>query len=122
LSIQKKRFFKANLSILNNFYFLAFFKNVIAYRCSFVKDLGYLSERLQFISGLNLSVSTFTLSAFNPFLSNLAALNSFDSSLYNSVINRTINNYYSSDMFSKNSRVMSLCAIKTVITNFSTNS
>jgi len=121
LSIKKKRFLYFNFSILTNFYLLAFFKGLIMYRCSFVQDLSYLSDRLSLISGYILSVKSFYLVAYAFFFPHLVLTKAFNNILLNSVINRSINNYYSSDMYSKNSKVMSLCAVKIVSSNFSSS-
>lgn len=81
----------------------------------FVYDLVYLSQRLRFLSGLNSSSALFSTPTLNI---NTFIADAFDVMFINSVINRTVTNYYTSDMFSRNSRVISLCAVKISILIF----
>jgi len=109
LVIFKEKFIPANFSVLKKFYFLGFFKKLVRY--NFVLDTNNtMSERLYAISRLVLS---FKLNE------NYFSIKIFDNLFYNSLLNRTVVNYYSSDIFSRNSKIMSLCALKIVITNFS---
>jgi len=113
----KKKKIRHNFSILKNFYFLSFFKNLILYTCFIILEINYLARRLD-----NLTVLPFDFINFNAIslfhLNYVLSLIS-DNLLFNTLISRTINNYYSSDIFSKNSKIMSLCSIKLFYSNFS---
>jgi len=104
---------------LKNFFYLNFFKGLIQYRTLFVLEDAFISNRLLTLSGFtNKSVSVWPFFNAIKFYKTQIADNLF----INSVINRSINNYYSSDLFSKNSKVMSLCSLKVVSNNFSNQS
>jgi len=117
LLLTKKKKIRHNFSILKNFHFLNFFKNLICYNCLFVLDLNYLVKRLYSLTALPFEYINFNVMPLF-YLNYLIGLIS-DNLLFNTVINRTINNYYASDMFSKNSKIMSLCSIKVSFFNFS---
>jgi len=74
---------------------------------------------LLLVSGYNLSVKSFDLLAHTFFFPHFILTKAFNSALLNSVIYRSVNNYYSAEMYSKNSKVMSLCAVKIASVNFS---
>jgi len=117
LLLTKKKKINHNFSILKNFHFLSFFKNLICYNHLFVLDLGYLAKRLCNLTALSLDINNFHVMSLFLLIYKYAA--TVDNLLFNTVFNRTVNNYYSLDMFSKNSKVMSLCSIKIIFSNFS---
>lgn len=104
LFILKKKLIQGNFSIVSLFYFtLHFFCNIINYSCSFFYSLNSLNSYLKrYLSINHVNLSYF----FNSFSLNLS------SSLVSSIFTRKITNYYSSDIFCKNSKVMSICSVK----------
>lgn len=71
-----------------------------------------------FLSGINLT-KNFKLNSF--FKNDFFNFKIHDYFFINSIFNRTVNNYYSSDYFVKNSKVMSISAMKVNNTIFSKN-
>jgi len=110
LSLFKKKFLSHNFSVLRHFKFLGFFKGLISYKTLFVLEAAHFAAGLVYV--LNLVLFT-NLEKINVLLS------FYDYLFYNTVINRAIDNYYTSDIFSKNSKIMSACALKVVLSNFS---
>jgi len=109
LTIFKKKIIAHNFSVLKNFNVLNFFKRLINYKCLFVLEINYIAYSLAALLNLTL-VSGLRKKNFS--------FGFFDNLLYNTLINRVINNYYSSDMFSRNSKIMSICATKVLSNNF----
>lgn len=111
-----------NFSKLSNFYSLmSFFKGIIDYFCQYIYNLKALRSRIFYITGLLLENHyNFDTLKLAPDYSNLNFI-VHDFLIINSMFNKTVNNYYSDDCFSKNSKVMSICTIKTFIRNFSKN-
>ena len=84
--------------------------------------MNTLFDRLYFLTGLNFKdLSTFNLDFILFFSQKLIIKNYFDGFFINTLLNSTISNYYASDIFTKNSKIMSLCAIKVPYNNFSLN-
>lgn len=115
----RKRFFINNFSKINDFYkTMLFFSAIISY--NFNVSLDSVILRLNNISGILLSkTSKFNSSAVSPYYLDLLIALSKNNFFVNSLFSRSINNYYSSDYFIKNSRIMSMCALKTFAGNFS---
>lgn len=104
-SILKYSFFLNNNPILN------FFINIIDYNCNFFFNLEDFFLYFFFFSGykhkgaLNICNNEFNFS--------FILQNNFKTKFYNIFFFRYVNNYYSNDYFLRNSKVMSLSAIKT---------
>lgn len=117
----KKRFFSYNFSKIPSFYgVMEFFSTLIDYKCFFNFNLKFLSARLFFLSGFFLQSNLkFDLKSFVPsFLeSNFTLFH--DLRLLNSSFDKVVNNYYSNDIFSKNSKILSLQAMDSFGLNFS---
>lgn len=108
-----------NFSKLSNFYFImSFFSNVINYKCQIFMNLDLFLIRLKFLTGLNLN---FKLDLIVPYL--LIKLNKIQviNKFCNGLFNKSIQNYYSTDVFTRNSKVMSLCSLKSLNLSFSKN-
>lgn len=111
----------SNLKYYNNYLIvnfkklLSFFKNIINYNCIFFSNNNKFKNILLKYLGLShLSL----LSNYSIFI----LYNKYTSyKLINSPLYLTINNYYSTDFFSKNSKILSLCASKCLISSFSLN-
>lgn len=123
LFIIKKYNFYLNFSFLNNFYFvLSFFVNIFDYKCIYVFNLKNIFQRSFFLLGLNLQ-SFVVSNMHNLIFFSKIHFTKFSHKFFfiNSLINTYINNYYSTDIFSKNSKILSLQAIKAYKFNFSVN-
>lgn len=117
----KRRFFSYNFSRIFRFYFvLQFFLNFIDYRCFFNFNLKFLSVRLFFLSGFYLQSNLkFDLKSFIPSFIESNFVLFHDVAFLNSSFDKVVNNYYSNDIFSKNSKILSLQAIESFGLNFS---
>jgi hypothetical protein len=97
-------FYKYNL-------ILQFFFKIIDYTCNFFFTLEDFFIQFFFFYGYK---KKFMLQLYNNDLLFSKNLNyGFINKFYNTLFNRYINNYYSSDFFLRNSKIMSLSAIKT---------
>jgi len=96
-----------NFSIILDFsYIMKFFNNLINYKCWFLyyTNFNYISK----------IISTTSINSYDFYL-----YYSFNKNkILNSLFDRYITNYYMSDIYSKNSKVMALCASKTKATTF----
>lgn len=112
-----------NFSKISDFYYItAFFFRIIYCNCYFVVNLRYTSKEFFYISGFSLDKSSnLNLNLFAPLFFKLLSLTIFDKFIYNSILNRIINNYYNFDIFCKNSRTMTLSSLKVKTGNFSYN-
>lgn len=119
----RKRFFINNFSKINDFYkTMSNFGNIINYNIYLSSHFDSFNTRLQYISGLNITkLNKFDVDSISPFYLNLFSSSNNKFFFINSLLARSVNNYYSSDFFVKNSRIMSMCALKTFSGNFSTN-
>jgi hypothetical protein len=102
----KKIIFLYNFSILNDFFLIvSFFLNLILYPCSFFFSLKFfISKKL-----LELAAN----SENHSFFYNFSLFNLFGChKILNSFFFRILVNYYMSDVFSKYSKIMMLCARK----------
>lgn len=118
----KRRFYLNNFSKLNDFYkTTSIFTSLIDYNNHFSLTVDSLSNKLLNISGLNIQKPlNHDNNLFAPFYARL--INPVNKGFFiNSVLNRVINNYYSTDIITKNSKVMSMSALKTFTGNFSQN-
>lgn len=96
-----------NFSIILNFsYIMKFFSNLINYKCWFLyyTNFNYISK----------IISTTSINSYDFYLNCTYNKNK----ILNSLFDRYITNYYMSDIYSKNSKVMALCASKTKATTF----
>lgn len=101
----------SNYSIMFDFKILSvFFNKLINYSCSF---FGYLS----IFSKINNSQ---LLYLFAPFFIGFVYLNVNNIILINSVFSKKVNNYYMTDQFTYNSKIMSICFFKINYSSFST--
>jgi hypothetical protein len=102
-NILKYFFFNKYNRIINYFY------KIINYNCNFFLTLEDFFLNFFFYYGYKKKLIE---PNNNLIFSNI--LNSFyKNKMLNTLFNRYINNYYSSDYFLKNSKIMSFCAIKT---------
>lgn len=106
--IFRKVFFGFNFSFLGcDFSFVGgFFVYLIDYSCMF-----FYSFSLSFHS---LFTTILVLPLWEKLLMNFCK-----SMFLNSIFSRAFNDYYNSDLFSRNSKVLSLCFTKLPISNFS---
>jgi hypothetical protein len=73
-----------------------------------------------FFFNLELIIFKFlNLKILKPFMFNFLFLNFKNLKIISSKLVRHVNNYYTSDQFSRNSKMMSLCFYKTSVSNFS---
>lgn len=111
LSLLKKRFLLSNYSYLTNFQATNdFFKNIVSYKRHFI-NLDHSRENLLIeMNSLNINENY----SFDSIIPYTAGLNNSYSKLkvINSMFSRKIYNYYSQDVYCKNSKVMSLAAMK----------
>jgi NADH-quinone oxidoreductase subunit G len=99
-------FYSFNFSIIDKFFYInLFFSTVIDYSCFFFVNFGIHS--FNFYS--KTQVKLYSLVLF---------LNYCNLRFFNTVIYRTCNHYYSSELFSRNSKILSLCFAKAVVNNF----
>jgi hypothetical protein len=110
LSIFRISEIKFNFSILESFFKLVFFFRfyAISYECSFFANI---QDFCTIIGGF------FKGKVLNCFVS-FCSLLLKNLKFFNSVISRIVDNYYSGDFVSRNSRVLSLMASKSVLFNF----
>lgn len=122
LFLSKKQYISHNFSILADFYnTLNYFKNLFNYGSAFMFNSSDILLRIKLLSGFFYNnYLTFCLSGFIPVFGVLFLNNHIhDCFFVNSLFNRVVNNYYFTDGYSKNSRIMSLSAIKLEVLNFS---
>lgn len=123
LMLLKRKYYSSNLSILNNFHnIMSFFSNFINYNCCFF-------SRLSLFLSSSVSVFGFSLRKFYnltgqwsfDYYKKVLELRCIDYKLKfnNSIYSTLIYNYYNSDIFVRNSKIMSLCSSRLYITNFS---
>ena len=120
LSFLRKKSILTNYSYLPNFYkVVSFFKELLDYSQSLFTSAEGLNRKLNYILGVSLVNGKKLTSELDSSYLNFLILNyNFFS---NTIIPRSINNYYSSDYLVKNSKVMSMCAVKAFSGNFSNN-
>lgn len=88
--INKKSKILHNFSLLKDFGYLRFFNHIVRYNCLHLFDLQFLRERLSQVTGLSVGAIIDNVISFNVnYLLNITSDNFF----FNSLINRTINNY-----------------------------
>ena len=100
-AILLRNIYPINFSIFNNFYFIISF-----FKCLFNFYLNYLCNLNNYI--ILYENNIFNISYKNCFLDKLFFFNKFNNSLFSKVIY----NYYSTDIFSKKSKVMSIMSQK----------
>lgn len=102
-------FFPDNLSLFKDFKFMSlFFVNIIDYSCSFFNFLSFISK-----------INNLGLDLFAPFLYCFLFINKNSIYFVNSLFSRVFSNYYNTDNFTDNSKIMSICFLKTPHSNFS---
>lgn len=120
--LTKVRYLSNNFSKLFNFIWLfSFFTSLINYNCSFILNLNSLKKRLMFIGISNLNIVKLNLALFAPFFFNFNYTYIYKSYFYNSLLHRIVNNFYFTDIFTNNSRILSICALYSYKKNFSIN-
>lgn len=108
LCYYKFSFFQSNFSLLSNFtFFVKFFSTVIDYACVFFFNLT--EHTFKYIYGEQPLVFG-DASAFY--------LNHKNLRVFNTLLARNFNHYYGSEQFSRNSKIMSLCFMKSKISSF----
>lgn len=119
----RSRYFLNNFSKLTDFYKVTgYFSNIIVYNSILLFNLNSVSSRFYNLTGIYLNKNNyFDINNVTPIYLNLLLSLNNSGIFFNSIINRSINNYYSSDFFIKNSKIMSMCALKTFSGNFSNN-
>lgn len=91
--------------ILNFFYIMRFFSNIIFYQCGFFYNINQLYKKINIL----LSFKTYNITFFNIW----SIFPIFITTLWiNSIFCSVIHNYYMSDVYTRNSRTMMLCARK----------
>lgn len=91
---------------------MKFFNNLVSYNCFFFYNLSELDKKIS----LELSKSF-----LNSSFTNINIFYFIPSKFINSFFNRTVYNYYMSDVFCLNSKTMMLCARKVRFSLFSEN-
>ena len=95
---------KNNFSIVPLFFYVFnFFYSIINYSCSFFYSFYSLNNYIK----RYISVNSVNLNFLNFFY-----INNNVNIIINSLFTKSIVNYYSSDVFCKNSKVMSICSSK----------
>ncbi len=122
LSYIKRNYIINNFSKIPNFYKLMSFFN---YTINYI-NLHFNIDNLYYyffnISGIELNKKyLFNSNDFIFFYSYLNSNSFYDGFFINTLLNRTVNNYYSSDFFIRNSKIMSIAAMRTSPVNFSQN-
>jgi hypothetical protein len=110
LNLYNKKKNKINFTFFFKFNnILKYFKLLLNYFCNFFLFLDAFFLDFFFFTGYNNNI-------FNRLLDNIWIYNCFNNyKLNNNIFNRFINNYYSMDFFTKNSKIMSYCSLKTFI-------
>lgn len=113
------RLLSYNFSYIFNFYkVLAFFSNIIDYKCIFILNKEWFKNRLSSF-GVTLINNKLEKDLFIKSFFNLFNFNFKVKFVFNSLFHRVVNNYYSTDIFTQNSRILSICALKTYKNKFS---
>lgn len=119
LNITRKRFFSSNFSYLRNFYhLLCFFSKILIYRGYFINEPFEPSILFQRYFGFLFPELTISISSEVEEKVSLSPL-IFKKKLINTLFSKLIYNYYNTNIYSKNSKVMSLCATKIAFSTFS---
>ena len=106
-------FLLSNFSVILNFkYVSSFFFTFIDYSCVFF--LNITEGTFKAIYKENLLANTFCVS-------NLTLHHCKDMKIYNTLISREFGHYYNSDVFSRNSKILSICFMKAGLSNFTRN-
>lgn len=117
INITRKRFFFTNFSFMSRFYYiLSFFSFFLSYKAYFLNSTFNSLELLQRFSPIKSSA----LIVLNEGpLENCASVMFFNLKLTNTLFSKLIYNYYSDNVYNRNSKIMSLCAAKAVFSTFS---
>lgn len=111
LLILKRRFLISNFSIVPKFQaVLSFFKNLLFYKRYFINSYHFLEYRIRKSYSKDLKENFDSNNITNYVNTNLTTYGELK--VINSLFSRKIYNYYSEDVFTKNSKVMSLAAMK----------
>ncbi len=114
--------FVYNFSIIYKFHFiLNFFNYFINYFSSFIFNVKSVSIYLKTISGFFLNrYLRYHLRLLVPVSILYFKIININIGYYiNTLLNKVVHNYYAMDLFSKNSRIMALCALRTFSVSFS---
>jgi NADH-quinone oxidoreductase chain G len=113
LGLVKKHLFIYNFSRVSKFYaLLGFFRNTINYFCYFYYFLDFLLVAIFFSAPKTLCFS-------GPFDLRLL-FKSVKAKFNNTILSKSVLNYYATDVFTKNSKILSICASKSPFNSFST--
>ena len=116
----KRNYIISNFSKIPKFYELMSFFNFTINYINLWFNFNNIHNYFFEISGINLNKKyIFNINDFIYLYSYLGSNNFFDGFFINSLLNRTINNYYASDFFVKNSKIMSITAMRIMPLNFS---
>jgi hypothetical protein len=110
-----KNLSKNNFSKIKKFYFLyLFFSNVINYKCQFFFTIKKLHNRMSKILGYKKIFFSNKKNhiLYHDILDIDIITNIYNYKLNNTIIFKLYINYYMTDYFTKNSKVMSICAAK----------
>jgi len=118
LTILKRFKIYYNFSLCYSFYnTFKFFHNVINYFCIYSPDIVNYNNYLYKITFISNKLFIFDVEIYNPYLQ---MLNYCSNIVFcNSIYSTSVMNYYSNDLYSKNSKVLSLAAKKIQFSNFS---
>lgn len=106
-----------NFALFSNLKFImSFFENIINYKCYFFFYNNKLLNLLLKFSGISLETNDCYI---NTIINNTILF--FNIKYLNSPLYTTINNYFATDFYTKNSKILSLCASKSLIFSFSTH-
>lgn len=104
----KNTFYFFNFSIMVNFnYIMQFFHNIVDYSCFFFLNIAALTLR-----------NFYKDKVFVPFFLSSLFLNSHNFKISNNLLIRLLNNYYNSDGYSRNSKILTICFSKIGVQNF----
>jgi NADH-quinone oxidoreductase subunit G len=112
INLLKNKIISKNFSIIEKFFdIILFFNKLIHYDCLFFSSINYFLNNLRlFFWYENWSKKIIFLQFITFFFNKYK--------LINSVLSQIINNYYQTDIFCRNSKIMSLCSSKMIIKNF----
>ena len=109
----------SNFSFITDFNkVMAFFFNIIDHSCKFLFANSLLVNRLNFLNGL--PNDNFILwESINSFIQPVGFIFTFHGFLLNTFLFTSVNNYYFDDLFSKNSKTLTLAALDSHLADFS---
>lgn len=121
LLLLRKSYYASNFSIFSNFDEVnLFFKHIIDYGCCFFSTLkSFLISSFRTSGFLYRESYLLNFNSFYNYYSKFYSFSRNSFRLLDTIFARSIYNYYNSDIYSRNSKIMSLTASKILLSNFS---